>query len=161
MHGTLNQKIGKEQAHHNHLNEETDDCGNHVGNGGHQPWKIDLAENTRIFRKGTGVGGQAVGKEGPDGVAAQVEQVRRHAVGADAGNFTEDKGLHQTAEQRRQKQPRRAKNGLLVGDNEIAFGEQVDEVPVVPDLFQIQLQPLMFGGNMGVIVCHSLPLPLS
>ena len=135
MHGALNQKIGKKQAHHNHLNEKADDCGNHVGNGGHQSREIDLAKDTRILRKGAGVGGQAVGKEGPDGVAAQVEQVCGHAVGADAGNFTEDEGLHQAAEQRRQKQPRRAKDGLLVGDNEIAFGEQVDEIPVVPDLF--------------------------
>ena len=69
---------------------------------------------------------QAGGEIAPDRVAAQIEQERGNAVGADAGNAAKDKRLHDTGKQGRQENPRRTKDGLLITHHEIPFGEQVD-----------------------------------
>ena len=137
MHRTLDHKIKQKCQHQNHLDPKANDCGNNVGDGRNQPGKIHFTENAGVFRKGIGITGQAAGKISPDGIAAQIEQVCGHTIGADTGNLAEHKGLDNTAHQRRQEQPRRTQDRLLVRYDKITLDEQKDQILVAPNLFQV------------------------
>ena len=139
------QEIHHEHQHQKHLDAEADDGRQHIRNRRGQPGEIHLAKDIGIGGEGIGIVGQACGEIRPDSVAAQVEQQRGDAICLDARDAAEDEGLHDGAEQGRQEDPGRAKDGLLVGHHEVPLGEQADQVPVLPDLFQVQVVPVVFG----------------
>ena len=147
------------RQHQNHLNTKADNGRNHIGNGRGQPGKVDLSKNVGIGGKHVGVVDHTGGEVAPDGVAAQIEQECGNPVGADARNAAEHKGVDDTGKQRRQEEPRGAQNRLLVAHRKIALGKQDNQIPVPPDLPEIQVKHAVSGGNVGVIggmLCHRI-----
>lgn len=148
---TNGQIVDKQRQHHQHLDAKLDHRRNHIGDGDRESREVNLAEDIGIGGKGTCILIHAAGKEDPDGIAAHVEQNAGNTIGTDAGNATEDEGIDDGADQRIQKQPRRAQDCLLVGDCECPLGEQPNKIPVLPDLFQVQAKHPVFGRYVGVI----------
>ena len=151
-HFLADEEIDHKQQHQNHLNAEPHNGRKHIGNRRRQSGEIDLAKDTGIFRKGVGIVAKAGVEIVPDSVTGQIEQQHGNAIGLNAGDTAEDKGLDNGAEQRGQKNPGWTQHGLLIGHHKIPLGKQINQVPILPDLFQIQIQPVMPGGYMGVII---------
>ena len=95
----------------------------HIRNGNGQPGEIDLAEDSGISRKSTGIFCDTGGKVDPNGITAHVEQNTGNAIRANACDTAEHKGVNDGTNQRVQEQPCRTQNGLLVGNGKIPLGK--------------------------------------
>ncbi len=85
--------------------------------------KVNLPEDIGVVSKHRAGFGEAVGKVVPGRDARHVEQRLRQAVGTEPCQVAKNEGKDDGREERLDKKPQRAQNGLLVKRNEISFDE--------------------------------------
>ena len=100
-----------------------------------EAWKVDLSENIGVVSEYRTGFGEAVCKVVPGGDARHVEERLWQAVSTEpcevAKNESEDDG----GEERLDKKPQGAKDGLLVERNEVSFNKQPQQIAVAPNIF--------------------------
>ena len=132
-----------ESEEHEKLYSEIDDRGHGCRDRHRQTRKIDLPEHRRIVHKRVRCADQTCGKVRPRDIARHIEQKLRQPVRRQACDPTEHERLHDRRKQRLNDVPERAEDRLLIPRLQIALHKQSDQVPVFPDLFQIQLEQLL------------------
>ena len=113
---------------------EVDEAGEHGRNRDDEPREVDLLDEIRradeaARRTGSGPGRRRsteAGREGEDRV--------REAVGADAGELAEEDREDDHRHQRLEDRPRDSEGRLLVPDLDVAPDEEVEQLPVLPDI---------------------------
>jgi hypothetical protein len=142
-----------------HLYGEPDQVGDDETQWEDQPGEIDLTENIGIVLKDSGGLGNAIGEIVPGSYSSQVKQRRGQAIGRDIGQAAEDKGVHDRREQWLDKEPERAQDGLLIERNKIPADKKPQQIPVLPDVFKIELEKRILGLKykipvLGTFVCR-------
>ena len=100
----------------------------------------------------TGSTGKTGSKEAPHGITGHVEQHLGNTIGGNAGDAAKHQRKDQSGHQRLQNHPGRAQNGLLIAQNKTALGKEPDQVPIPPNLLQIDIKPSFFRFQMGVVL---------
>ena len=151
MHLSLKHGPQDQNDYHCRMDQKLDARSQYTRDRDGQSREIDLAEHLRIGQEGRGVLVQAVGKEYPQRVAAQIEEELRDPVGAELGNVSEYYRINNARQKRADDYPQRTEYGLLVHQLERSLREQNNKVPVSPHLFEVHAHRALFSGYMNVI----------
>ena len=135
--------------HQAERHQEVDEPRQDRGHRDDQPGKVDLGDqpllgHQAVARLGQGVGEQLPGKQG-----RQDEQGVRLAVGRQLAELAEEDGEDHHGEQRLEDRPGHPQSGLLVPQLDVAQGQEPEQLPVPPDLPQVDRPPAPAGANAG------------
>lgn len=151
-------KIEPKGQEENKLDRQGDQIGNDNGNGCDQAGKVDLAKKVGIGNKSVGCTGEAVGKVVPENRAGHIKQDLGEAIGGKAGNLAKDHCEHQGVHDGLDDQPQGTQNGLLITGDKISFNKERDQIAVVPDITELQVPPLLAGGDdqipLLILICY-------
>lgn len=82
----------------------------------------------------------------PGSDPSQVKEKRRHIACRDVGYIVKNQGEDHRGEQRLNEIPQWPQDGLFINRDNIPFNEQDEQIPVIPNLFKIQVYYLAFGA---------------
>lgn len=140
-------KIEINRQEQQQLNTETEQIGEHRGDGNHQPREVDFAEHSLIGSECGGCVVEAVGEIEPTDVSGHIEQRLGDAVGTHLGNAAENYHIHDHGKHWLYDVPQRTKDGLFVLHHDVAVHEKGYQVAVAPDFLEIDAPQLLMGGD--------------
>lgn len=132
------------------LDAEAKQVADNVGDGHHQTWEIDLAEDAGVLNEGVGCLGDTVREILPKTGSGEVEERPGYSIGRNAGYTTENYHIHYYGQRRLHHEPNRSQNGLFVLGDDVALDEQGTEVAVSPQLLEVNGQKFVFRFYLNV-----------
>ena len=132
--------IDIERRKNQELDAEREEVGCHRHEGHDDSREIDFSEDIRVRNEGVGCGTYTTGEIAPDGDSEQVEQDRRYAIRSYIRDTVEYRDIDDDGEDRRDKEPERSENRLLIRNAEGTFDEEEEHVAVAPYLLPIDSQ---------------------
>ncbi len=128
---------------HDKGQHEIDHAGEHGGDRHGQPREIDLRDQVGAAHQAVGGLGQPVGKEcpghqrrvGEDRIGDAVRRHARQAAKEEAEDHHGQEGLDDG--------PGRAQHRLLVAHLDVAPGQEVEQLAIVPQLAQLERDPAL------------------
>ena len=127
------------------MDAEPDDVGDDRGDGNAESGEIDFAEDTGIADECAGGAGDALGEVIPTGDPRHVKEHGRQAVGGELGDAAEDEGEQGGGEDGLDEVPERAEDGLFVLGDEIAPDKHHRQIPIPPEVGEVEVEPAGFG----------------
>ncbi len=120
--------------------EEIDEGDNDGSSGDDQPREVDLGDEVGVAHQAIGGIGQSGGEEGPRQHAGKDHQgVGGGALAGELGDLAEDDGENHHGQEGPDQRPGDADDGLFVADRNVAPGEDLEELPVVPEVAPVVL----------------------
>ncbi len=154
---SLKQEIDNHSYIEQHLNAKPEQVGDHNAERAYDPREIDLSEDRLVVAENGGGFGQAVGEVAPGGDPGKVKQRLRESVGGQTRQIAKHKGKNDRRGNGLDKIPERAEDGLFVERHHIAAHKQHQQIPVAPDLAELQIEPALLRGDdqIPIIICNT------
>lgn len=121
------------------MDEHLDQVAGGATEGDYQTRKIDFTEDVGISCEDVTADGEGLIEIVPKQDASHVEERLWGSIGADAGEATEHKHVHDGGEDRLDDIPQWAEDGLLVLGDDIALDVHDVEVTIAPETFDIDV----------------------
>ena len=83
----------------------------------------------------------------PQNNAVHVEKDLGNAVGRDFCNISENYEKHDRSENRLNEKPERTENRLLISRGDVSFYKRCDQIPVLPQFFQVKPEKTVFRSD--------------
>lgn len=133
---------GHHANHDDEADEEIDEGDDHGGGGDDEAGKVDLADQVGVGDQAVGGFGKGGGEKGPgEHPGEDKEGIGGCTVGGQLGHFTEDDREDDHGEKGPNHCPGNADDGLLVANRNIPPGQDLEELPVTPEI-----APVVFLG---------------
>ncbi len=133
---------GERQHHHHYQSDgEIDQTGQHRGDRQNQARKINFGDHVLVVHDDVGAIGEGERKICPRNERGEIKNRIRESLRRQFGQAAEKDGEHAHSHERLQDYPQDADGGLLVADFDVAHGEEIEELAILPSFGEAQLEP--------------------
>ena len=127
--------------HDDEGDHQVDDQAERLGDRDRDPREVDLGDQVGVEDQAVGAQHHRLGEEEPGHQAGHHEDRGREPVGGRLDDDAEDEREDEAQGERLEHGPADAEEALLVADLELALGEEVEEVAVLPELLAARPAP--------------------
>lgn len=132
---------------HQELDERLDERAGDGAQRDDETGKVDFAKDAGVGGEDVAATREAGTEIAPEDDACHIKERLRGAIGADAGQATEDEHVHDGGEEWLDDVPERAEDGLLILGDDVTLDVHDVEVAVVPEAFKVDVKEAAAGGD--------------